>query len=234
MTELNKKVAVITGASSGIGKGIALKLSNEGATVVLVARDEKKLDQVSTELRKAGAKNYEIISADVTNREDIDRAVQQAVEKFGKVDILVNSAGQMKSSAITEGEVQAWDDMIDVNLKGTLYAINAVMPHFQQQQSGHIVNIASISGFEVTKSSALYSATKAAVHAITQGLEKELAKTGIRSTSISPGMVDTAMTSDTDWGSRKMLEPKDIANAVVYALTQPSHVNMNEITVRPV
>ncbi|MVI62574.1 SDR family NAD(P)-dependent oxidoreductase, partial [Staphylococcus aureus] len=170
----------------------------------------------------------------VTNREDIDRAVQQAVEEFGKVDILVNSAGQMKSSAITEGEVQAWDDMIDVNLKGTLYAINAVMPHFQQQQSGHIVNIASISGFEVTKSSALYSATKAAVHAITQGLEKELAKTGIRSTSISPGMVDTAMTSDTDWGSRKMLEPKDIANAVVYALTQPSHVNVNEITVRPV
>ncbi|MDK7925903.1 MAG: SDR family oxidoreductase [Staphylococcus simulans] len=234
MTELNKKVAVITGASSGIGKGIALKLSNEGATVVLVARDEKKLDQVSTELRKAGAKNYEIISADVTNREDIDCAVQQAVEEFGKVDILVNSAGQMKSSAITEGEVQAWDDMIDVNLKGTLYAINAVMPHFQQQQSGHIVNIASISGFEVTKSSALYSATKAAVHAITQGLEKELAKTGIRSTSISPGMVDTAMTSDTDWGSRKMLEPKDIANAVVYALTQPSHVNVNEITVRPV
>lgn len=234
MTELNKKVAVITGASSGIGKGIALKLSNEGATVVLVARDEKKLDQVSTELRKAGAKNYEIISADVTNREDIDRAVQQAVEEFGKVDILVNSAGQMKSSAITEGEVQAWDDMIDVNLKGTLYAINAVMPHFQQQQSGHIVNIASISGFEVTKSSALYSATKAAVHAITQGLEKELAKTGIRSTSISPGMVDTAMTSDTDWGSRKMLEPKDIANAVVYALTQPSHVNVNEMTVRPV
>lgn len=234
MTELNKKVAVITGASSGIGKGIALKLSNEGATVVLVARDEKKLDQVSTELRKAGAKNYEIISADVTNREDIDRAVQQAVEEFGKVDILVNSAGQMKSSAITEGEVQAWDDMIDVNLKGTLYAINAVMPHFQQQQSGHIVNIASISGFEVTKSSALYSATKAAVHAITQGLEKELAKTGIRSTSISPGMVDTAMTSDTNWGSRKMLEPKDIANAVVYALTQPSHVNVNEITVRPV
>lgn len=141
MTELNKKVAVITGASSGIGKGIALKLSNEGATVVLVARDEKKLDQVSTELRKAGAKNYEIISADVTNREDIDCAVQQAVEEFGKVDILVNSAGQMKSSAITEGEVQAWDDMIDVNLKGTLYAINAVMPHFQQQQSGHIVNI---------------------------------------------------------------------------------------------
>lgn len=234
MTELNKKVAVITGASSGIGKGIALKLSNEGATVVLVARDEKKLDQVSTELRKAGAKNYEIISADVTNREDIDRAVQQAIEEFGKVDILVNSAGQMKSSAITEGEVQAWDDMIDVNLKGTLYAINAVMPHFQQQQSGHIVNIASISGFEVTKSSALYTATKAAVHAITQGLEKELAKTGIRSTSISPGMVDTAMTSDTDWGSRKMLEPKDIANAVVYALTQPSHVNVNEITVRPV
>ncbi|WP_114604364.1 SDR family oxidoreductase [Staphylococcus sp. EZ-P03] len=234
MTELNKKVAVITGASSGIGKGIALKLSNEGATVVLVARDENKLDAVSTELRKAGAKNFEIISADVTKREEIDCAVAQAVEEFGKVDILVNSAGQMKSSQITDGQVEAWDDMIDVNLKGTLYAINAVMPHFQKQSSGHIVNIASISGFEVSKTSALYSATKAAVHAITQGLEKELAKTGIRSTSISPGMVDTAMTSDTDWGNRKMLEPKDIANAVVYALTQPGHVNVNEVTVRPV
>ncbi|MGN5884002.1 SDR family oxidoreductase [Staphylococcus simulans] len=234
MTELNKKVAVVTGASSGIGKGIALKLSNEGATVVLVARDENKLDAVSTELRKAGAKNFEIISADVTKREEIDRAVAQAVEEFGKVDILVNSAGQMKSSQITDGQVEAWDDMIDVNLKGTLYAINAVMPHFQKQSSGHIVNIASISGFEVSKTSALYSATKAAVHAITQGLEKELAKTGIRSTSISPGMVDTAMTSDTDWGNRKMLEPKDIANAVVYALTQPGHVNVNEVTVRPV
>lgn len=234
MTELNKKVAVITGASSGIGKGIALKLSNEGATVVLVARDEKKLDRVSTELRKAGARNYEFISADVTKREDIDRAIKQTIEEFGKVDILVNSAGQMKSSAITEGDVQAWDDMIDTNVKGTLYAINAVMPYFQQQQSGHIINIASISGFEVTKSSTLYSATKAAVHAITQGLEKELAKTGIRSTSISPGMVDTAMTNETDWGSRKMLKPKDIANAVVYALTQPSHVNVNEITIRPV
>ncbi|UXV35236.1 SDR family oxidoreductase [Staphylococcus sp. IVB6181] len=234
MTELNKKVAVVTGASSGIGKGIALKLSNEGATVVLVARDENKLDAVSTELRKAGAKNFEIISADVTKREEIDRAVAQAVEEFGKVDILVNSAGQMKSSQITDGQVEAWDDMIDVNFKGTLYAINAVMPHFQKQSSGHIVNIASISGFEVSKTSALYSATKAAVHAITQGLEKELAKTGIRSTSISPGMVDTAMTSDTDWGNRKMLEPKDIANAVVYALTQPGHVNVNEVTVRPV
>ena len=139
----------------------------------------------------------------------------------------------MLSSAITEGNVAAWDTMIDVNVKGTLYGINAVLPTFLEQSEGHIINIASISGFEVTKKSTMYSATKAAVHSITQGLEK-LAKTGVRVTSISPGMVDTPLSGDTDWGERKKLDPEDIASSVIYALQQPSHVNVNEITVRPV
>ncbi|MDN6672430.1 MAG: SDR family NAD(P)-dependent oxidoreductase, partial [Staphylococcus equorum] len=141
---------------------------------------------------------------------------------------------QMLSSAITDGDVEAWDAMIDVNVKGTLYGINAVLPTFLGQSSGHIINIASISGFEVTKKSTLYSASKAAVHAITQGLEKELAKTGVRTTSISPGMVDTPLSGETDWGERKKLDPEDIAEAAIYALQQPSHVNVNEVTVRPV
>ena len=145
----------------------------------------------------------------------------------------MNSAGQMLSPAITDGDVEAWETMIDVNVKGTLYGINAALPHFKKQGSGHIINIASISGFEVTKQSTMYSATKAAIHTITQGLEKELARTGIRVTSISPGMVDTPMGSG-DFGDRKKLEAKNIAEAVVYALEQPSHVNVNEITVRPV
>ena len=140
----------------------------------------------------------------------------------------------MLSSTITDGDVEAWENMIDVNVKGTLYGINAVLPMFLNQSTGHIINIASISGFEVTKQSTLYSASKAAVHTITQGLEKELAKTGVRVTSISPGMVDTPLSGNTDWGSRKKLDPQDIAEAVVYALQQPSHVNINEVTVRPV
>ena len=234
MTEIYKKVAIITGASSGIGKAIALKLANEGATVVLVAHSEDKLEAVSAELRKSGAKHFDIMAADVTNRDEVNNVVKQTIEQFGHVDILVNSAGQMKSSKITDGQVEAWDDMIDVNVKGLLYDINAVMPHFQQQSSGHIFNIASISGFEVTKNSTIYSATKTAVHAITQGLEKELARTGIRATSISPGAVDTETRSHVQPQDRKKLEPKDIANAVVYALSQPDYVNVNEITVRPV
>ena len=161
---------------------------------------------------------------DVTHKEEVTELVEKTKEKFGQIDILVNSAGLMLSSAITEGDVEAWEAMIDVNIKGTLYTINAVLPSMLNQSSGHIINIASISGFEVTKKSTLYSASKAAVHSITQGLEKELAKTGVRVTSISPGMVDTPLSGDTDWGARKKLDPKDIAEAAIYALQQPSHV----------
>lgn len=124
--------------------------------------------------------------------------------------------------------------MIDVNVKGTLYVLQAALPYLLNQSSGHIINIASISGFEVTKSNAVYSATKAAVHTITQALEKELARTGVKVTSISPGMVESPMTEHMDFGDRKKLETRDITEAVVYALTQPSHVNVNEVTVRPV
>lgn len=140
----------------------------------------------------------------------------------------------MLSSKITDYQVDEWDSMIDVNIKGTLYTAQVALPTMLEQSSGHLINIASISGFEVTKSSTIYSATKARVHTITQGLEKELAKTGVKVTSISPGMVDTAITAAYNPTDRKKLEPQDIAEAVLYALTQPKHVNVNEITVRPV
>ncbi|MDU1822022.1 MAG: SDR family NAD(P)-dependent oxidoreductase, partial [Staphylococcus epidermidis] len=110
----------------------------------------------------------------------------------------------------------------------------ATLPYLLKQSSGHIINLASVSGFEPTKTNAVYGATKAAIHAITQSLEKELARTGVKVTSISPGMVDTPMTEGTDFGERKKLEAQNIADAVVYALTQPSHVNVNEVTIRPV
>ncbi|MCI8278929.1 MAG: SDR family oxidoreductase [Staphylococcus xylosus] len=234
MSELKNKVAIVTGASSGIGASIAETLSQHGVKVVLTGRNETRLSDVAKQLRENSQSEIDTYIVDVTQKDEVAKLVKETENKFGRVDILVNSAGLMLSSAITDGDVEAWENMIDVNVKGTLYGINAVLPIFLNQSTGHIINIASISGFEVTKQSTLYSASKAAVHTITQGLEKELAKTGVRVTSISPGMVDTPLSGNTDWGSRKKLDPQDIAEAVVYAIQQPSHVNINEVTVRPV
>ncbi|MDK8604084.1 SDR family oxidoreductase [Staphylococcus aureus] len=231
MTVLTDKIAVVTGAGSGIGEAIATLLHEEGAKVVLAGRNKDKLQNVANQLAQDSVK---VVPTDVTNKEEVDELMKIAQQTFGGLDIVINSAGQMLSSKITDYQVDEWDSMIDVNIKGTLYTAQAALPTMLEQSSGHLINIASISGFEVTKSSTIYSATKAAVHTITQGLEKELAKTGVKVTSISPGMVDTAITAAYNPSDRKKLDPQDIAEAVLYALTQPKHVNENEITVRPV
>lgn len=231
MTVLTDKVAVVTGAGSGIGEAIATLLHEEGAKVVLAGRNKEKLQNVANQLSQD---NVKVVPTDVTNKEEVDELIKIAQQTFGSLDIVINSAGQMLSSKITDYQVDEWDSMIDVNIKGTLYTAQAALPTMLEQSSGHLINIASISGFEVTKISTIYSATKAAVHTITQGLEKELAKTGVKVTSISPGMVDTAITAAYNPSDRKKLDPQDIAEAVLYALTQPCHVNVNEITVRPV
>ncbi|HDA7145008.1 TPA: SDR family oxidoreductase [Staphylococcus aureus] len=231
MTVLTDKIAVVTGAGSGIGEAIATLLHEEGAKVVLAGRNKDKLQNVANQLAQDSVK---VVPTDVTKKEEVDELIKIAQQTFGGLDIVINSAGQMLSSKITDYQVDEWDSMIDVNIKGTLYTAQAALPTMLEQSSGHPINIASISGFEVTKSSTIYSATKAAVHTITQGLEKELAKTGVKVTSISPGMVDTAITAAYNPSDRKKLDPQDIAEAVLYALTQPSHVNVNEITVRPV
>ncbi|HDK8270871.1 TPA: SDR family oxidoreductase [Staphylococcus aureus] len=229
MTVLTDKVAVVTGAGSGIGEAIATLLHEEGVKVILAGRNKDKLQNVANQLAQDSVK---VVPTDVTKKEEVDELIKIAQQTFGGLDIVINSAGQMLSSKITDYQVDEWDSMIDVNIKGTLYTAQAALPTMLEQSSGHLINIASISGFEVTKSSTIYSATKAAVHTITQGLEKELAKTGVKVTSISPGMVDTAITAAYNPTDRKKLEPQDIAEAVLYALTQPKHVNVNEITVR--
>ncbi|CAM4062711.1 SDR family NAD(P)-dependent oxidoreductase [Staphylococcus schweitzeri] len=231
MTVLTDKVAVVTGAGSGIGEAIATLLHEEGVKVILAGRNKDKLQNVANQLAQDSVK---VVPTDVTKKEEVDELIKIAQQTFGGLDIVINSAGQMLSSKITDYQVDEWDSMIDVNIKGTLYTAQAALPTMLEQSSGHLINIASISGFEVTKSSTIYSATKAAVHTITQGLEKELAKTGVKVTSISPGMVDTAITAAYNPTDRKKLDPQDIAEAVIYALTQPKHVNVNEITVRPV
>ncbi|MFJ5770094.1 SDR family oxidoreductase [Psychrobacillus sp. NPDC093180] len=236
MNSLQGKTAIVTGASTGIGATIAKELAKEGANVVLAARRLEKLDDVKSEILKITNNNVKVIAiqADMSVQSDVNQLAEKALAELGNVDILVNNAGQMLTSTIRSGQVEEWEQMIDVNIKGVLYGIHAVLPSMLSQSSGHIINIASVSGHEVTKTSTVYSATKYAVRAISMGLEKELARTGVRITNISPGMVDTDLNRNSAWNDRKMLEATDIAKAVVYAVTQPDYVNVNEITVRPV
>lgn len=229
---LTRKTAIVTGASSGIGESIAKQLAEAGANVVLVARRSEKLEAVVGQIAEAGMGQAFAIQADVSERKAIVRAVETTLKRFGRIDILVNNAGLMLSADVRSGGVEGWEQMIDVNIKGMLYGIDAVLPGMIEQTNGHIVNIGSVAGVEVTKRSTVYSATKFAVKAISAGLEKELAQTGVRVTNITPGMVDTPLS--TTKTERKKLAARDIGNAVVYATTQPDYVNVNEITVRPV
>lgn len=236
MNKLQGKTAIVTGASAGIGAAIAKELASKGANIVLAARRMDKLNEVKNEITEITNRKVKVIAvqADVSVKNDVNQLVEQAQTELGNVDILVNNAGQMLSATVQSGQVEEWEKMIDVNIKGVLYSAHAVLPSMLSRSSGHIINIASVSGLEVTKTSTVYSATKHAVRVISQGLEKELARTGVRITNISPGMVDTSLSSDNNWNGRKKLDPTDIAKAVVYAVTQPSYVNVNEITVRPV
>ncbi len=234
MNNLAGKTAIVTGASSGIGAKIAEKFAMEGANVILAARRKEKLTLVADAINAKGNGQAMAVVTDVSNRADVEDMVKQAKEAFGEVDIYVNNAGVMLESVVKEGNVEAWDNMIDVNIKGVLYGINAVLPNMIERETGHIVNISSVSGQEVTKASTVYSATKFAARALSMGLEKELARTGVRVTNVSPGMVDTDLTSRNQPKDRKPLNTADIANAIVYAVTQPDYVNINEVTVRPV
>ncbi len=236
MGQLTGKNAIITGASSGIGATIAKHLAHEGANVVLAARRKEKLGTIAEEINTAGEGQALAVPTNVANRSEVEAMVKKAAETFGDIDIYVNNAGLMLDARVREGKVEEWEQMIDVNIKGALYGINAVTPTMIERSTGHIINIASVSGQEVTKISSVYSATKFAVRALSMGMEKELARTGVRVTNISPGMVDTdlARSRGRSNSDRRPLDTDDIARAIVYAVTQPDYVNVNEITVRPV
>lgn len=228
MGKLTGKTAVVTGASSGIGAAVAEHLADAGANVILAARRKDKLAAVAAKING----NVLSVTCDMTNKSDVDELAKQAIDEFGQIDIYVNNAGAVLGSRVQDGQTENWDQMIDTNIKGVLYGINSALPGMLERASGHIVNVASVSGLEVNKVSAVYSATKFAVRALSMSLEKELARTGVRVTNISPGQVDTAI--DSKPSDRKPLDASDIANAVVYAVAQPDYVNVNEITVRPV
>lgn len=237
------KVAIITGASSGIGHATALALSKSGAKIAIGARRTDRLSELEKEITKNGGEVFSQ-KLDVTKKTECDSFVNAVLEKWGSVDVLVNNAGLMPLSFVKNLKIDEWDQMIDVNIKGVMYCTAAVVPHMREKKSGHIVNISSVAGRIVFPAGSVYCATKHAVAAFSEGLRQELSVRGnIRVTCIEPGVVATELTNTiTDESlqgfvenTKKMetLQAEDIANAIVYAVDSPNHVNVNEILIRP-
>jgi len=244
METLDQAVAIVTGASSGIGSAVARQLAAAGARVVLAARREDRLDALRAAIVAAGGIALGV-PTDVTDRGSVQATVDRAHETFGPVDFLVNNAGVMPLSPIRDRRIDDWDWMIDVNIRGVLYAIAAVLPDMLDRKRGHIINVSSVAGRRPLPAGVIYSATKFAVRAISDGLRLELsAGDGIRVTDIEPGVVATELQDhipdpatrqrfQDHWEGRTPLAADDVARAVVYAASQPPHVNVNEILIRP-
>ena len=234
------KVVVITGASSGLGESTARHLAELGATVVLGARRVDRIDALARELTANGQPAL-AVQTDVTDRVQVQRLVDAAIARFGRIDVMINNAGLMPHSPLERLKIDDWDRMIDVNLKGVLYGIAAALPPMQAQKSGHIINVSSVAGHKVRPGGAVYAATKHAVRALSEGLRQEVKPYNIRTTVISPGAVDTELPNsitepDVAANMRKIYEvavPADaFARAVAYAMGQPDDIDINEILFR--
>ncbi len=241
--KLENKVFIITGASSGIGKATAKKFAENGAKVVLTARSEGKLEDLKSEIEANGGSAL-VVEGDVTISEDIGMVVQQTLANFGTIHGIINNAGVMPLSYIENLKVDEWNMMVDVNIKGVLNGVAAVLPTFIENKGGHIINISSMAAHRYFPGGAIYCATKSAIKMFSEGLRQELApKYGINVTSIEPGLVSTNLMStitdekilDMMKGMEDMtpLESEDIANAIFYAVTQPDRVNVNDVYVVP-
>jgi NADP-dependent 3-hydroxy acid dehydrogenase YdfG len=236
------KVVVITGASSGLGESTARLLAAKGARVVLAARRKDRIAAVVEDIKASGGRALGV-KADVTVRGEVEAVVRGALGAYDRVDVIVNNAGIMPIAPMAALKVEEWDRMIDVNIKGVLYGVAAVLPVMQRQKQGHIINIASVFGFKVfAPGGTVYSATKFAVRAVTEGLRIELKADNIRATMISPGAVATELPeSSSEEATRRQLRelykiamPADaIARAVAYAIEQPTEVEIDEIVIRP-
>ncbi|AJE45780.1 SDR family oxidoreductase [Celeribacter indicus] len=233
------KVVLITGASSGIGEGIARELGSAGARVLLGARRLERVEAVAAEIHAAGG-TAKALALDVTDRRSMAGFAQAAMDEWGRIDVLVNNAGIMPLSPLAAGKLDEWDRMIDVNIKGVLWGIGAVLPVMEAQGSGQIVNIGSIGALAVVPTAAVYSATKFAVRAISDGLRQESAK--VRVTCVNPGVVESELAATItheetmaamDAYRAIALQPADIARAVRQVIEAPDSVDTTEITIRP-
>ncbi|QUS59555.1 SDR family oxidoreductase [Synechocystis sp. PCC 7339] len=239
MLNVENKVIAITGASSGIGEATAKLLAQNGAKVLLGARRTERLEKLVEEIHASGG-TAEFKAVDVTDRENVKAFVEFAKDKFNRVDVIFNNAGIMPLSPMNALKVEEWDNMINVNIRGVLNGIAAGLPIMETQGGGQFINTASIGAHVVVPTGAVYCATKYAVWAISEGLRQE--SQNIRVTTISPGVVATELGSDITDGSAKgalqefrkiSLSPDAIARAVLYAVSQPDDVDVNEIIVRP-
>lgn len=241
MSKIEGRVVVITGASSGIGDATALLLAERGATVVLGARRPELLKALADRITRAGG-TAAYLQTDVTRRNDVSDLVTLACERYGKIDVLVNNAGIAPISPLDDLRVEEWEEMIDVNIKGVLFGIAAALPVFRKQGFGHFVNIASTAGHKTVPNQSVYSATKFAVRAISEGLRQE-AGDKLRVTIVSPGFVRTSLVETVanqalraqlaDFRDKFAIPPEAIARAIVFAIEQPADVDVGEIVVRP-
>ena len=243
MTEgIKDKVVVITGASSGLGEATAKLLSAQGASVVLGARRQDRIQALARELMATGGKAIAMMT-DVTDRTRVKKLVDAAVREYGRVDVMINNAGLMPQAPLERLKIGEWERTIDVNLKGVLYGIAAALPYMQLQKSGHFINVSSVAGHKVGPGFAVYAATKFGVRALSEGLRQEVKPYNIRTTIISPGAVATELldsVTDPDAAARvrafyaAAAIPADLfARTVAFAISQPDEVDINEIVFRP-
>lgn len=236
------KVIVITGASSGLGEAAARHLSAQGAAVVLGARRMDRIKSLADELNKNGGKAL-ATTTDVTKRDHVKALVDAAIEAYGRIDVLINNAGLMPLSQLEKRKIDEWDQMIDVNIKGVLYGIAAALPHMKRQKSGHIINVSSVAGHKIFPGSAVYSATKSAVRVISEGLRQEVKEYNLRTTIISPGAVKTELLdhisvediqkANRDYVNQVGLSPSAFARLIAFVVSEPEDVDINEILFRP-
>ena len=241
-TNIDGKIIVITGASSGLGEAAARHLAGQGAKVVLGARRAERIEALAEEIRTAGGEALPV-ATDVTDRAQVANLIDTAVRDFGRVDVLINNAGIMPLSALESLKVDEWDRMIDVNIKGVLYGIAAALPHMKAQRSGHVITTASVAGHLIFPASSVYSGTKFAVRAICEGFRQEVKDYNIRTTIVSPGAVKTELLdhisdeavqgANRDFVGSVGISPSSFASMVAFAISQPDDVDVNEIIFRP-
>ncbi len=241
MHNIKGKVVAITGASSGMGKAIAIELAKNGAKVILGARRTEQLLQLVEDIKSTGGEAA-CITTDVKNKADLDRLVHKAFDRYGKLDVMVNNAGISQLSRIDDLDLEGWEEMIDINLKGVLYGMAAAIPVFKMQEAGHIVNIISTAGLKITPMMGVYAGTKNAIRTIAEAFRQE-SDGKIRITGISPGFVKTDFAGSIKNEEMRTviqkemdqmaLDPLAIANAVMYAVSQPNDVEIGELVIRP-
>ncbi len=232
------KVVVITGASSGLGEAAARLLASKGAKLVLGARREERIQALAEEIGNAAT-----LRTDVVDRAQVKALVDVAVERFGRVDVMINNAGIMPRAPLERLTVDDWDRTIDVNVKGVLYGIAAALPHFKAQKSGHFINVSSVAGHKIGVDGVVYAATKHAVRVISEGLRLEVKPYNVRTTIVSPGAVATELVDSitepdiredmSGWYEKTAIPADSFARAVAFAIEQPEEVDINEILFRP-